>query len=102
MAAATIVSRFVYGKGINVPDYMVREGVTYRIVTDHLGSPRLVVNTATGAIVQRMDYDEYGNVLLIPIGDSSRLALQAGFMIGIPGWCGSGRGIMMRRVGGGR
>lgn len=26
------------------------------------GSPRLVVNTATGAIAQRMDYDEYGKV----------------------------------------
>ncbi len=61
--SGAIVSRFVYGKGINVPDYMVREGVTYRIVTDHLGSPRLVVNTATGAIVQEMKYDEYGNVL---------------------------------------
>lgn len=58
-----IVSRFIYGKGINVPDYLVKGGVTYRIVTDHLGSPRLVVNTTTGAIAQQMDYDEYGNVL---------------------------------------
>ncbi|MDG4554467.1 MAG: RHS repeat-associated core domain-containing protein [Candidatus Competibacter sp.] len=62
-SSGAIVSRFVYGKGINVPDYMVKGGATYRIVTDHLGSPRLVVNTATGAIEQRMDYDEYGNVL---------------------------------------
>ena len=43
---------------------MVKGGVTYRIVTDHLGSPRLVVDTATGAIAQRMDYDDFGNVLL--------------------------------------
>jgi RHS repeat-associated protein len=33
-------------------------------VTDTLGSPRLVIDTATGAIAQRMDYDEFGNVTL--------------------------------------
>jgi RHS repeat-associated protein len=59
-----IVSRFVYATHLNVPDYMIRGGVTYRILTDHLGSPRLVVNAATGAIAQRMDFDEFGNVLL--------------------------------------
>lgn len=37
-------------------------GVTYRIISDHLGSPRLIINTADGAITQRMDYDEFGNV----------------------------------------
>jgi len=36
----------------------------YRILSDHLGSPRLVINTASGSIAQRMDYDEFGNVLL--------------------------------------
>ena len=41
-----VVSRFVYATGVNVPDYMIKGGVTYRIITDHLGSPRLVVNTA--------------------------------------------------------
>jgi len=57
-----LVSRFVYADGVNVPDYVVRAGVTYRIVTDHLGSPRLVVNTATGEIVQRTDYDAWGQI----------------------------------------
>jgi RHS repeat-associated protein len=61
--AGAVVSRFVYGTGINVPDYLIRGGVTYRILTDHRGSPRLVVETATGAIVQRVDYDSFGNVL---------------------------------------
>ena len=59
-----IVSRFVYGTKINVPEYMTKGADTYRLVTDHLGSVRLVVNTATGAIAQRLDYDEFGNVLL--------------------------------------
>ncbi len=36
----------------------------YRILKDHLGSPRLVVNASTGAIVQRMDYNEWGMVTL--------------------------------------
>src|SRR6185503_20943104 len=49
---------------VNVPDYMVKAGQTYRIITDDLGSPRLVVNVATGAIAQRLDYDEFGVVLL--------------------------------------
>lgn len=57
-----IVNIFVYGTRASVPDYMVRSGVTYRIVFDHLGSPRLVVNADTGAILQRMDYDEFGRV----------------------------------------
>ena len=41
---------------------MVKGGQTYRIVSDHLGSVRLVVNTSMGAIAQRIDYDEFGNI----------------------------------------
>ena len=42
---------------------MVTTGNLYRIITDHLGSVRLVVDAQTGAVAQRMDYDEWGNVL---------------------------------------
>jgi RHS repeat-associated protein len=59
----TVISRFVYGSRVNVPDYMIKDGNTYRLITDHLGSPRIVINTATGAIAQRMDYDAWGKVL---------------------------------------
>ena len=61
-----VVSRFVYcgcGAG-NIPQQMIRDGVTYRIIADHLGSPRLVVDSTTGVVLQRMDYDEFGNVIL--------------------------------------
>jgi RHS repeat-associated protein len=58
-----IVSRFVYASRGNVPDYMIKGGVTYRIISDHLGSPRLMVDVTTGAIMQRMDYDEFGQVI---------------------------------------
>jgi RHS repeat-associated protein len=57
-----VVSRFVYATGRNVPDYMVRNNVTYRIVTDRLGSVRLVVNLQNGKPAQQIDYDEFGNV----------------------------------------
>jgi RHS repeat-associated protein len=58
-----LVSRFVYGDKPNVPAYMIRGGQTFRYVTDQVGSVRMLVNTATGAIAQRIDYDEFGNVL---------------------------------------
>src|SRR5574337_579177 len=58
-----LVSRFVYGSRVNVPDYMIKGGVTYRIISDHLGSPRLIVDVATGTVAQQLDYDEFGNVL---------------------------------------
>lgn len=57
-----VISRFIYADKAHVPSYMVKNGITYRIISDHLGSPRLVVNTADGSIAQRMDYDEFGNI----------------------------------------
>ena len=59
-ADGTVRSRFVYAPGAHAPSYMLRGGDTYRFVTDDRGSPRLVVNTATGQIAQRLDYDAYG------------------------------------------
>lgn len=58
-----VTSRFVYGMRRNVPDYIVKGGNSYRIVSDHIGSPRLVVNVQTGEVMQRMNYDAWGNVL---------------------------------------
>jgi RHS repeat-associated protein len=58
-----IVSRFVYADKGNVPAYMVKGGAIYRILSDHLGSPRLVVDIATNTVVQSMSYDVWGNVI---------------------------------------
>jgi RHS repeat-associated protein len=41
-----------------LPDHTV-----HRLITNHLGSVRLLVNAATGEVVQRMDYDAFGRVL---------------------------------------
>lgn len=61
--AGAVLQRYVYGTKSHVPDYVLASGQKYRIVSDHLGSVRMVVNTATGVVVQRMDYDEFGRVL---------------------------------------
>ncbi|MBL0275016.1 MAG: fibronectin type III domain-containing protein [Anaeromyxobacter sp.] len=62
--AGQVVSRFVRGVGRGAPDYMVRGGRTYRIVSDHVGSPRLVVDVASGAVAQRLEFGPFGEVLL--------------------------------------
>jgi len=62
-SSGAVLSRFVYGVRGNVPAYMVRGGVTYKIVADHLGSVRLVVNASTGVVSQRIEYDTWGAVV---------------------------------------
>ncbi len=59
-----VVSRFVYGTRTEVPEYMIKGGRTYRIIGDHLGSVRLVVDVATGDIAQRIDYDYFGRMVM--------------------------------------
>jgi RHS repeat-associated protein len=44
--------------------YIEKGGRKYTIITDNLGSVRLVVDIATREIVQEVEYDEGGNVLL--------------------------------------
>ncbi len=61
--AGAVVSRFVYAGNRGAPAYMVKGGAAYRLINDQLGSPRLVVDMATGQIVQRMDYDAFGAVI---------------------------------------
>jgi RHS repeat-associated protein len=64
-----IVSLFVYGSRFNALDYIVSKKedgvnwVTYRAVADQLGSPRAIVNEATGVAVQELEYNEFGRVL---------------------------------------
>jgi RHS repeat-associated protein len=61
--AGNVVTRFVYGTRSNVPDYLIKNGTTYRIITDHLGSVRLIVDGATGGVAEQIEYDEWGNVV---------------------------------------
>ncbi|WP_053334825.1 RHS repeat domain-containing protein [Thermoanaerobaculum aquaticum] len=58
-----IVSLFIYADHINVPEIIEKGGKTYRILHDHLGSPRFVIDTQTGEIAQELQYDAWGNVV---------------------------------------
>lgn len=59
-----VASRFVYSQVSETPSYLIRGSDTFQLITDSLGSVRLVVNAQTGATVQRIDYDEWGRVTL--------------------------------------
>ena len=61
--AGNLISLFVYASRDNVPDYVIKAGVIYRMISDHLGSPRLVINSTDGTIAQAIEYDVWGNVL---------------------------------------
>jgi RHS repeat-associated protein len=60
---------FVYADKGHVPSYMLtfdedgNENGQYRIVSDLLGSVRVVYDLATGDPVQQIDYDVWGNVV---------------------------------------
>jgi RHS repeat-associated protein len=87
-ASGTVVARFVYadknvgtdaeaalfarlgaprsrerGGETSTPAYMVRGTQVLRLLTDELGSVRVVVDVSTGQVVQRLDYDEWGAVV---------------------------------------
>ncbi|RLB99370.1 MAG: hypothetical protein DRH90_20690, partial [Deltaproteobacteria bacterium] len=57
-----VVSRFIYASRLTVPDYMEKGANRYRIISDHLGSVRLVVDVDTGGVIQQIDYDEFGHI----------------------------------------
>jgi RHS repeat-associated protein len=58
-----VLSTFLYGTG-NAPDALLQNGVTYRLIKDHLGSVRWVLNAITGEVAQHLDYDAFGRVTL--------------------------------------
>jgi RHS repeat-associated protein len=60
--SGNLAARYVFGSKPNVPDYYTTSAGTFRILSDHLGSPRLIVNASSGAVVEEIDYDEFGNV----------------------------------------
>lgn len=61
-----VFTHFVYASNSatsGAPVALIRAGVFYRVVKDHTGSVRLVINAQTGAVAQSLDYDAYGRVL---------------------------------------
>lgn len=78
--AGAVIARFVYATRVNVPDLVIKGGVTYRVIHDHLGSPMLVVNTGDGSVVQARRYDAWGGTIVdthpgfMPFGFAGGLA----------------------------
>jgi RHS repeat-associated protein len=68
----SLVARYIRG-------VTVKGGISYRVVADDLGTPRLLVNSTTGAVVQRLDTDGWGQVT----SDSSAGFQVFGFAGGI-------------------
>ncbi len=64
--AGNLVSEFIYGTKANTPDLVVRGGVTYRVVSDQLGSPVLAINTANSSDVPfQATYAAFGERTLV-------------------------------------
>jgi RHS repeat-associated protein len=55
-SAGNVTAQFVSG-------YMIKNGNTYQLIRDHLGSVRVVIDVNSGAVTQQIDYDEFGNTL---------------------------------------
>src|SRR6478736_54565 len=82
-----LISRFVYASHVNVPDMMVLANVTvFRIISDQLGSPRVLVNPSNPAqpIAMKLDYDEFGNqTVTVNTGTIPGRAFPFGFAGGL-------------------
>ena len=59
----TLEATYYYGDKPNVPEAMDKDGKSYRIVSDQLGSVRLVMDASTGEIAQQLNYDAWGQVI---------------------------------------
>ena len=59
--SGAVVARFAYDDQGHLAT-MQKGAETYRIVTDAVGSPRLVVDAATGAVAEAIDYDAWGRI----------------------------------------
>jgi hypothetical protein len=86
VTTGAVKSTFFYGMRQYTPDYMVDASNTvYRISSDYLGSPRVVVNVTGGAnaVVEKLDYDEWGNATDSITPGSGFQPLPFGFAEGI-------------------
>ena len=62
-ADGDVLELYISGTGANSPDYIVKAGSVYRVIKDHLGSTRMIVNANTGDIAQEITYNEFGIVI---------------------------------------
>jgi RHS repeat-associated protein len=59
--AGNLLAQFIYGSKYHVPDLVIRNGTTYKVVSDQLGSPLLAINTGNSSDVPfQATYSAYG------------------------------------------
>jgi RHS repeat-associated protein len=64
--SGNLVAEFVFGTKANVPDYVMRGGATYRVISDQLGSPVLAVNVVNSADVPfQARYEAFGKATAV-------------------------------------
>ena len=61
-SAGKVTSRFGYDDRGHLA-FVVRDGVTYRVITDAVGSPRLIIDSRSGTLAEEISYDAWGNVV---------------------------------------
>ena len=76
--AAAVAERFGYDD-LGHLSLVERGGSTYRVVTDQVGSPVLVLNSQTGAIVDSINYDVWGQI----VSETASGTLPFGFAGGL-------------------
>jgi RHS repeat-associated protein len=54
--AGNVVSRIEHG------ELLIKSGVEYRVISDERSSPRMIIDAASGAVAQAIEYDEFGRV----------------------------------------
>ncbi len=79
-AGGGVTERFVYGLATSAPAYVVRDGKTLLVVTDDVGTPRLLVDSANGSLIGQLQTDALGRTTsdtdpgLLPFGFAGGLA----------------------------
>lgn len=69
-----LMKQFVFGTKSNIPDYMVYRGKKFRILSNQVGTPLMIIDSNFGRIAEHFDFDEFGVDLederesLIPFG----------------------------------
>jgi RHS repeat-associated protein len=58
-----VLAQYVYSDGVNVPDLVMAGADRWRLIKDHLGSVRMVVDVATGTVLRSLEYDAFGRVI---------------------------------------
>lgn len=59
--AGNVIATFGYSADGVTPDLIATsDGSTYRVITDFDGSPRVIVNTANGNVVEQLSYTAFG------------------------------------------